>query len=98
MRVNARALAARAPGSPALDRYREIAALVTGRSQASIEDGIAWVTDLGRALEVPGLGHYGLTEAGIAALVGKARAASSMKANPLPLTDDELGEIARQAL
>ena len=27
-------------------------------------------------------------------LVGKARAASSMKANPLPLTDEELAEIA----
>ena len=31
-------------------------------------------------------------------LVGKARAASSMKANPLALTDDELAEIALASL
>jgi alcohol dehydrogenase class IV len=31
-------------------------------------------------------------------LVAKARAASSMKGNPLPLTDDELAEIARASL
>ena len=31
-------------------------------------------------------------------LVTKARAASSMKGNPLPLTDDELAEIAAASL
>jgi hypothetical protein len=31
-------------------------------------------------------------------LVSKARAASSMKGNPIALTDGELGEIARAAL
>jgi alcohol dehydrogenase class IV len=98
MRANVRALGARAPASPALGRYREIAALVTGDLDASVDDGMAWIADLCRTLEVPGLAHYGLTQAGIPALVAKARVASSMKGNPVALTDGELAEIARGAL
>jgi alcohol dehydrogenase class IV len=94
MRINVRALAERDPGGPALGRYREVAALVTGRAGASIEDGIAWVDDLCRALEVPKLSRYGMTAGDVPELVAGARAASSMKANPLPLTDAELTEIA----
>jgi alcohol dehydrogenase class IV len=98
LRVNARALAARAPDSPALARCREVAALVTGRAGATIADGVAWVADLCRALQIPGLAAYGMTAARIPDLVAKARAASSMKANPLPLTDEELAEIAAAAI
>jgi alcohol dehydrogenase class IV len=103
LRVNARALAARATspssaGPAALARLREIAALVTGLADASLEDGIAWITDLRAALEIPGLAHHGLTPARIPELVTKARAASSMKSNPLVLTDEELTEIATLSL
>jgi alcohol dehydrogenase class IV len=98
LRVNARALAARAPASPALARCREIAALLTGDAAATVDDGVAWVAALGRDLEIPGLARYGMTAADVPALVAKARVASSMKANPLPLTDDELAEIAVTAL
>jgi alcohol dehydrogenase class IV len=93
LRVNARALAARAPDAPALARLREVAALVTGRPDAAIDEGVAWIADLTRALEIPGLGRHGLTPARIPELVAKARAASSMKGNPIALTDEELTEI-----
>jgi alcohol dehydrogenase class IV len=98
MRVNARALAARAPGSQALARMGEVAALVTGRAGATTDEGIAWLADLTRALEIPGLAHHGLAPARIPELVAKARSASSMKGNPITLTDDELTEIATSAL
>jgi alcohol dehydrogenase class IV len=98
LRVNARALAARAPDAPALPRLRELAGLVTGRGGATIEEGIAWIADLVRALEIPGLARHGLTPTHIPELVAKARVASSMKANPLALTDDELTEIAIASL
>jgi alcohol dehydrogenase class IV len=98
MRVNVRALATRAPADQALGRYREVAALLTGDPGASIEDGVTWVADLCRSLDVPGLARYGLTPAGIPDLVSKARVASSMKANPVVLTDAELNEIAHAAL
>jgi len=98
LRVNARALAARAPDSGALPRLRELAAMLTGRADATAEDGIAWVEALTRTLEIPGLARYGMTSQRIPDLVAKARAASSMKGNPLALTDEELAEIARASL
>ncbi|HVU50422.1 MAG TPA: iron-containing alcohol dehydrogenase [Polyangia bacterium] len=98
MRVNARALAGRAPATPALVRLREVATLVTGRPDATIQDGVAWLEALRAALEVPGLRRYGLTSARVPELVAKARAASSMKGNPIVLTDGELAEIATASL
>ena len=61
LRVNARALAARAPGGARPARLRELAAMLTGRADATVDDGIAWVAELCRALEVPGLARYGMT-------------------------------------
>jgi alcohol dehydrogenase class IV len=98
LRVNARALAARAPDGAARARYRELAVMLTGRPTATIDEALEWVAALCRALEVPGLARYGMTADRIPELVDKARAASSMKGNPLPLTDDELAEIARASL
>jgi alcohol dehydrogenase class IV len=98
MRVNLRALETRAPDHPARGRFQDIAVLLTGRAGAVAADGIAWIDALAAALAIPGLARYGMTAADIPALVAKARVASSMKANPLPLTDDELTEIAARAL
>ena len=94
LEVNLRALRARAPSHPALPRFQEVAALLTGRADTRAEDGITWVRELCQALGVPGLARYGLTEADVPRLVSRAKAASSMKANPLPLSDEELTEIA----
>ncbi|HYO51528.1 iron-containing alcohol dehydrogenase [Archangium sp.] len=94
LEVNLRALRARAPSHPALPRFQEVAVLLTGRADARAEEGITWVRELCQALGVPGLGRHGLTEADVPQLVARAKAASSMKANPLPLTDEELTEIA----
>ncbi|MCP3142645.1 iron-containing alcohol dehydrogenase [Pyxidicoccus xibeiensis] len=96
--VNLRALRARAPEHPAVPRFQEVAVLLTGRADARAEDALAWVEDLRVALRVPGLGRYGLTAAEVPALVAKAKNASSMKANPLLLTDAELTEIATRSM
>jgi alcohol dehydrogenase class IV len=98
LRVNARALSERAPATAALARLREVATLVTGRADARIADGVARIADLCAALEIPGLARHGLTPARIPELVAKARAASSMKGNPIALTDGELTEIATASL
>ncbi len=98
--VNLRALRARAPDHPALPRYRELAALLTGAPAADVrpEDGVAFVAVLTRDLGVPGLASHGLRAADVPTLVSKAKEASSMKGNPLPLTDAELTEIAQRAM
>ena len=98
MEMNLRALAARAPEHPARARYREIAEIVTGRHGAETDDGVAWVRDLCQALEVRGLGHHGLSASEIPALVAKAKAASSMRGNPVQLSDEELVDVATHAL
>jgi alcohol dehydrogenase class IV len=96
--VNLRALAARAPGHPALVRAAEVAMILTGVPEATAADGVSWLGQLRRALAVPGLGRYGVAEADLPALVEAARRASSMRANPIELTAPELTEIVRRAL
>jgi alcohol dehydrogenase class IV len=98
MEANLRALAERAPEHPARARYREIAEIVTGRHGAEAVDGVAWLRDLCQSLEVRGLGHHGLAVSEIPSLVDKAKAASSMRGNPVQLSDDELGGIVVAAL
>jgi alcohol dehydrogenase class IV len=98
LRVNLAALRARAPDSAALGRFAELAALLTGRADATVEDGLLFLAELTGELDVPGLARYGVTRADVPALVAKARVASSMKGNPIALSDDELAEIAAAAL
>lgn len=96
--VNLRALRARAPEHPALQRAGELACLLTGRPDAEAEAGISWLADLTAALSIPGLGSYGLTEAAIPEVVVAAQRASSMRGNPLALSDDEVAEIVTRSL
>jgi alcohol dehydrogenase class IV len=98
MEVNLRALNERASLHPALGRYRELAVVVTGNPGASAADGVAWVRELVRALGMPGLSRLGMSAADVPAAVAKAKAASSMRGNALPLSDGELAEIATRAL
>ena len=90
MAANLAAMRAREPHHPALERYAVIARILTGRGDASAEDGIAWVRELCAELNVPPLRAWGITEADLPGVVQKAARASSMKANPLPLTGQEL--------
>jgi len=98
MAANIKALQSRAPDSPALDRYDEVARLITGLPAARAADGIAWVRNLCQHLEIKPLTAYGIEEKDLADIVVKARTASSMKGNPIELTQGELLEILQKAL
>ena len=93
MAANVAALRSRAPQHPALERYAEIARLVTGMSEATVEDGIDWVRALCGELNIPALRAWGISEADLPDIVEKAAKASSMQANPLPLTTVELTAV-----
>jgi alcohol dehydrogenase class IV len=97
MRMNLRALRERAPDSPALPRFERIARDLTAREDASAEDAIAWTTDLVRRLGIPSLRNYGLTPDKFGPLAEAAAASTSMKANPILLTREELVEILESA-
>lgn len=90
MAANVAALRVRAPFHPALGRYAAIARLLSGRNDASADDGIDWVRALCAELNVPPLRVWGVAEADLPDVVDKAARASSMQANPLPLTSEEL--------
>lgn len=96
--VDLRALRERAPEHPALPRFTELATLFTGAPDARPADAIVWLNELTSALAVPGLAHYGLDNAGSTELIREAQRASSMRANPIDLTDAEVGEIIALAL
>lgn len=97
MEANVRALEQRSPVGQALARYDEIGRLLTGNPAATAAGGVAWIQALTEALHVPPLSHFGVTEADFAEIVAKSQQASSMKANPIALTDAELTGILRQA-
>lgn len=86
MKCNIAALEQRAPDSPALKRYAFVEQ-VMGDEVASFCE----------SFEIPKLRTYGITPEHWPALVEKARQASSMKGNPIVLTDAELTWILEQA-
>jgi alcohol dehydrogenase class IV len=96
MAVNLRALRARSPEK--LIRYDEVARLLTGRPHATAPDGVTWIADLCQKLEIPPLRTYGVGESDLPVLVEKAAQASSMKGNPIVLTEEELREIVSLSL
>ena len=98
METNISALESRRADSVTLDRYDEVARLITGRPQARAKDGITWVRNLCEQLEIKPLAAYGIEEKDFAEIAGKAGKASSMKGNPLELTQTELLEILHKAL
>ncbi|MEY4198934.1 MAG: hypothetical protein RLZZ265_674, partial [Verrucomicrobiota bacterium] len=97
MAANVRALRERMPDSPALRRYEEVARVLTGRPQATAEDGVTWTADLCRVLEIPPLRLWGLGALDVNAVVPKAMQASSMKANPVQLSEAELRDVLAAA-
>lgn len=98
MAANLRALRKRQPASETLARYDEVAQLLTNTRSASADNGVAWVRTLVRELTIPSLAAYGLGPADVADVVEKAAHASSMKANPIVLTADELTATLLAAL
>jgi alcohol dehydrogenase class IV len=98
MEINIRALRLRGSNSDSLNRYAKIANIVTESEKADVEEGIAWVRDLCHRLKIPGLRAYGIQEKDVAAIVEQAVKASSMKANPIALTNEELTESLTRAM
>ena len=96
--TNVAAVAARAAGSTYRARFDQIAQLLTGENNATAHDAVAWIQSLCAALDIPPLNAFGVTTAHFEEIVAKSKQASSMKGNPLPLSDHELTQILAAAL
>jgi alcohol dehydrogenase class IV len=97
MEMNVRALESRAPDSDYLRRYAEVAQWLTGNKNASANDGVVFVKELCAALNIPPLRTYGIVEADFPKIVEQAAKSSSMKGNPIVLTNEELTAILAAA-
>jgi alcohol dehydrogenase class IV len=96
--ANVRALRSGTPGSPALDRYAEVARLLTGKPGASVQDGLAWIGETIALLGVPGLAAFGLGPGQADDIAATAMTSSSMQGNPVPLSHGELKAVFLEAL
>lgn len=92
------AAARRAGDEATVARYADIARLLTGSPTAGPDDAVAWVRRLVADLAIPPLAAYGMAATDIPAVVENAKQASSMKGNPVVLTDDALAAILARAI
>jgi alcohol dehydrogenase class IV len=96
--TNLRALRTRAPHHPAIERYRDIAIALTGDRGASADEGVTAIAALCAELHIPSLRAWGIGDEDMADLAREAQHASSMKANPIELNEEELRATLRAAL
>jgi alcohol dehydrogenase class IV len=97
-RTNIQTLEKRAAESPALEKYHETARIITGSKNANPSDGLQWLNDLAMHLLVPGLEDFNIAESDFPILIEKAKNTSSMKGNPIALSDEELTGILTDSL
>lgn len=98
MEANIEALETRQPEHPSLQRYVEVARILTDNKNATARDGVVWTKQLVDDLKIPGLSKYGMNDEKFPQAVEKTLKASSFKGNPIPLNENELREILEKAL
>jgi len=95
-RVNVAALEARAPQHSALKKYAEVGRLLSGCVGASAAEDrdhlVSTLRDWTVRLSLPGLSSFGVAVDDFDRIVAASRG-SSMKTNPIVLTDDEIRSV-----
>lgn len=99
--ANIAALAAESMRHPYLERYAELGRRLTGDRALGRDEALEgcrrFLFDLVCKLKVPPLGEFGLARENIPGMVALARKASSMRYNPVVLTDETLRRILAAA-
>ncbi|MDF7798510.1 iron-containing alcohol dehydrogenase [Pontiellaceae bacterium B1224] len=96
--LNYSAMISRDPENPAIAKFDEAAQIILKDENGTIEEVFDRLKGLCAQMFVPGLSEFGIKESDFPAIVAKARNASSMKGNPIPLTDEELLSILNTSL
>jgi alcohol dehydrogenase len=99
--LNIRAMQAREPGNPGLGRYGRAGEILCGRAFSDAQAARSALVDLLRRwteeMSLAGLGTYQMGEADLPRVVANSRG-SSMKTNPIVLTDSEIEGLLRERL
>lgn len=99
--VNIRCLQSRMPESPALPKYAELGRMLAGNPNLDDDAARKRLLDIlaewTECLELPRIGRYGMTRGDIPHVVANCRG-SSMKTNPVVLSDEEVAGILEARL
>lgn len=99
--VNIYSMLSREPDNPALTKYRQVAEILCQQPFSTSAAAFAALTDVlalwTNELDLPRLSNYGLSEAGLDHVIAHCRG-SSMKTNPIVLTDDEIRQLLLERL
>ena len=80
-----------------MDRFDKLAEILTGSEDAKKEDAVNWISETSKKLNIPGLSDLGIKQRDFPQIIQKAKNSSSMKGNPLELSDRELLRILELA-
>jgi alcohol dehydrogenase class IV len=81
-----------------LEKYDEVARILTGFKTAKAQDGAFWVKEVVKKLKIPTLSDFAFSESMLPELLVKAKKSSSMQGNPVLLNDEQLTEILTKSL
>jgi alcohol dehydrogenase class IV len=96
--MNISALRERSPDHPVLVRYATIAKLLSGDPAAPPEASIKWVHNFNSYANIKRLSSFGLVESQFRDIIDKSVKSSSMKGNPITLTEAELRNILQMSI
>jgi alcohol dehydrogenase class IV len=80
------------------DRFSDAGMLLTRNQEVRGDRIAAFLSDLTRRLDIPRLRAYDISESDLPDIAAKAAQASSMKGNPVTLSQETLIGILAQAL
>lgn len=95
--ANIKALEVIDKSSTALDRFSEISRILCNKCDAAPADGVAFLYELCRRLNIPSLGSLVASEMDFDLVADEALKTSSMKGNPVPLSKEDLISILKKA-
>ena len=88
----------RANASAQLQRFTEVARWLTTDSKATAYDAIPWLHHLSKSLNIRSLAALGVTQSDLPGIADAAAKASSMKGNPVILSEAQRLQILEEAL
>jgi len=81
-----------------LERYNDVARILTGNQFSSALNSAEWVRELVIHMKIPPLSVFGINKTEFPEIVFSSRSTSSMKGNPAVLTDKNIMSILKMAL
>jgi alcohol dehydrogenase class IV len=91
--INAQIVSDRKNNSQLISRFSDIARWVSGNEKANIAEGVEALRAIAEKLNIPKLSDFGIKKSDFREIIKKSKNSSSMKGNPIQLTDAEMEKI-----